>query len=237
MENFTLTKHIGIKGGIISIKEALEARLEKKLKQENIDEAMKAVKLDISKAIVTSVSKSDPHVTSYAKNERSNDSSEEQDFDYGPIKLTFSKSEEIWKETTSGWSVSGTLGAAYQGATASTTAVYHRGKADRLIKKDSLTVEIPFSKKIKIMPRTTVTAVVEEVEVFYTIDVKGLLLEFPSDAELKIAWLKKKPIAKILKNSIKSQSDKDGKIIAEINGKVEIMDVKRSLKDYHYRLE
>ena len=232
MENFTFTKHIlGIKGGITSIKEALEACLGKKLKQEYVDEAMKAVKLDISKATVTSVSTSDSPSHVYAKDERSNVSSEEQDFDYGPIKLTFSKSEEIWKEKTSGWSVSGTLGVEYEGATASTTAVYRRGKAEKSIKRDLFTVEIPFSKKIKIMPHTTVTVVVEEEELVYTISVKGLLLEFPSDAELKTAWLKKKLIAKILKDCIKRPSD-DGKIIAEIDGKVEIMDVKRSVKEY-----
>ena len=219
---------------MIIVKEALEACLgDKTLKQEDVDEAMEVVELDFSEAVVTSESKKRNTKELHVKKDYENDTREVKKEKH-QIDLKCINSTEFWKENTSGWSVSGTLGAEYQGAKASTTAGYHRGTTEKSVKKDALEVMMPFSKEFTIQPNSSCAVTVVEEEEMYTVSIRGLLLEFSRDAKpkLKINCLQKRKLSKIFEASGKMKSDKDGKITAEIDGKLEAINVKRYVAVY-----
>ena len=207
------------------------------LKQEDVDEAMKHVKLDVSKAIVTSVSKK-PSVLEDLVNEREIFRNDKGKVNTRPYKadVKWSNSKELWKLKTSGWSMSGKLGVAHQGAAGSATATYHRGKAEVDIKKDTLEVSKQYSKDIEMQPYSAYEVTVIKEETTYIANVKGLLLKFPENTTIKTSSWR---LAKKLSNIFKKKRGK-GKIIskdgvwitAEINGKFTAKNVTAEVKKF-----
>lgn len=235
MTNHEILNFIDIPG-YTTIKEALEECCGvKELKQEDVDEAMKNVELDVSEAIVTSVSKklSDPEDLAIREIHRNNK---------GEVKTITYKtdvkridSKELWKLKTSGWSMSGKVGVAYQGAAGSATATYHRGKAEAEIQKDTREVSTVYSKDIEMRPRSAYEVTVVKEEATYTANIEKLLLKFPESTTIKTSWRPAKKLSMILKKKRGKGRiiNTDGHwITAQINGKFKAKNVTAEVKEF-----
>ena len=223
--------------GYTTIKEALEECCGvNELKQEDIDEAMKHVELDVSEAVVTSVSDEPSVLEDLAVHEIfRNDKGEVNTRPY-KADVKWSNSKELWKLKTSGWSMSGKLGVAHQGAAGFATATYHRGKAEVDIEKDTLEVSKQYSKDIEMQPYSAYEVTVIKEETTYTANVEGLLLKFPKNTKIKTSsWKFPKKLSNIFKKErVKGKiTRKDGVwITAEINGKFTAKNVTAEVKAF-----
>ena len=225
--------------GVVVVNEALKTHLEhylKKhidLKQEYIDEAMKTVKLCYIDATIdrkTMEPNVEPEKPLEDKKVYHNRNDFQETKTHTPTVSVTNTSEE-WITKTSGWSVTGTLGAAYQGAKASSNVGYHRGKSKTKKKSHVVAVTAPLSETFEVPAHSSRAACLVEQTTSYNVDVKGVLLTFQRDVEIRYGRLphKKTKLSNILNsNSLPGSSD----INANINGKFIASDTKKFVQVY-----
>jgi hypothetical protein len=215
---------------MLDVKGDLEAYVGRELKEKNVQKTMEEINLDINEAEITSVNvKDNPFVKKIkGRVKLKNSSKKDVKLPYGPVVITETDTVETWKEKTRGWSISPTVGVSHYG-TASGTFVYSRGKGEKLVFRESSETSVTHQRDIDVEACSSLIVAVEVDVKLYVIEVKKLLLEFPPDTELKVKrWSKQK-----LSNILKIRGEKDGKIIAESDGKVEIMEVLSCMEIYH----
>ena len=210
------------------------------LEQKDIDEAMnlEGVELKYNEAVVTSASDNKQCENLIEPRDiRRNEKETVQPLHY-TTHAKWTNSTEKWKETTSGWSVSGKLGLGYEGAEASTTATYHRGKTEKEITRDMFEVSKDYEKDIEMLPRSVYELTVLKEETTYIADIEGLLLTFPKDKSMKRWFMSSKQLSRIFntkKGKEKIVSNVGGKITVQINGKFEAKNVNAEVKEYLLR--
>lgn len=224
--------------GYTTIKEALEECCGgKKLRQEDVDDvlAMKGVELDVSKAVVTLKSEDQSTEDLALRRVYTNTTNRMADQPYeSDVKWTDSKA--LWQVKTSGWSTSGGVGVAYQGAQGGVSATYHKGKLDAESKKKSRAVTIRYKENIVMEPYSSCEVTVVREETTYTAHIEGLLLKFPKDARIKTGkFQKKKLLSNIFYEAQKLVSEPnygDNCFTAQINGKFEAKNLTAEVKKF-----
>lgn len=222
---------IGIGGCMIDVKGDLEAHVGKELKEENVQKTMEKIDLDISEAEITSLNVNDSPLFKQVKGrvKLENFDDEDDKIPYGPVVIAETESIEKWKEKTRGWSIAPTIGVSHYG-NASGTFTYSRGTGEKLVERESSATSVTHQRNIKVKPGSSRIVAVEVDIKLHVIHVKNVLLEFTSDTKLKTKcwpWSKQK-LSKILE----IRSEKDGKIIAVSDGKVEVMEVLSAVRTY-----
>ena len=140
------------------------------------------------------------------------------------IPTKYTKSNELWKEKTYGWSVSSKAGADKY-ATASVTAGYHSGRS--ITKKNMKSFEYSYTHELdhEMEPLSKYEATVFVDETQYTAEVEGLWFIFPTDTKLRTKRVKRRKLLKIFKDNEIDVSEIDIKGVkfakVRINGKFE----------------
>ena len=194
---------------------------------------MKDAELDFSEAVIISESKkqSDP-VDLVTRHIFRNPSGEVNTKPY-KAEAKWINSKELWKLKTSGWSMSGRLGVAHQGAEGGATATYHRGRLEAEINKDTLEISKEFSEDIQMKPRSGYEVTVVKEETTYAANIEGLLLTFPSNAKIKTnRYEMKKKLSTIFSKTGNIVSKNGDKITVRIAGKFEAKNVTAEVKAF-----
>ena len=203
------------------------------IRQEDVDEAMKDVELDFSEAVVTSEPENKIDLVDLAARDIFRNDTDKVNTEQYTIGAKWINSKELWKLKTSGWSMSGRLGVAHQGAEGSATATYQRGKLEAEINKNTIEVEKQYSKNIEMKPHSRYEVTVVKQETTYAANIEGLLLTFPSNASIKTSRVgRKKKLSKILSRTGNIVSKNGDKITARIAGKFEAKNVTAEVKAF-----
>jgi hypothetical protein len=227
-QKFTLV--IGVNGYMFDVKDDLEACVDKELKEKNVQKTMEAVYFDISEAEITSREVVDTikRIGRKTLTNRGGGTTVK----YGPVVIRKADAIEKWKEKTRGWSVSPTAGMSHYGE-ASCAFVYSRSKIEKSGVRESSEISESHEEDIQLEVGSSITAVVEVNTREYVIKVKKLLLEFPSDTELRVnRWPRSKEKLSGILGSHNIRSENSGKITAESEGTVKVAKVTSSVEIY-----
>ena len=216
----------------MTIKEALEVCCGDELKQEYVDKVMKKIQVDDSESTAI------PHLPTVVdrqnlvpRERKCNNSDKDEQMTF-QTEITWSNTSQKWKETTSGWTMKGELGA-QEYAQANIGFEYHQGKTEKDIDMKSLECKKVFECTRTMKKRSSCEWTVAKVETEYTADIKKLRLKFPHDTKLRVRSIKgpagKKKLAKVLQEKVLYKKDKDDNTIVEIDGKFKAMDIMTEL--------
>ena len=219
---------LGIGGYMFDVKGNLEVYIGKELKEKHVQKIMEEIDFDVSEAEITSISVVNEKET-IAKKELTNRGGGTA-VKFGPVIIKKMDAIEEWKEKTRGWSFAPTVGVSHYG-NASCTFTYCRSKGETSVVRESSEISECHKEEISVEVGSSIMAAVEVNKKVYTINVKRLLLEFPSNTELKVKRWSKKKLSDIFGEK-DIRSEKDGKVIAESEGTVKIMEVTSSVVTY-----